>query len=247
MRRRIWISGSHSNTPRAGVSARDRSRKITAQSPVASVAWVAGSGPSRSKVQRQAISAAGRQSNASVTRRNRAIFRCVVMPVSPSDGGDRPVRPAGFRRRGYAVLSLRLGPPLASKTVCFSDLRRRHFHRRVIAAFGGVGAGIRIGTSHGRYGEPLERLDVVACQAGAVGVQAGEPDLGKRVALLGSPAIPRCRWRIFLPAVVKAGETELAVRMAPLGGLAKPRHRRGLVAGDTIATKIQVPQPGLGI
>ena len=42
MRRRIWTSGIQSNTARAGVSASDRSRKMTAQSPVMCVASVTG-------------------------------------------------------------------------------------------------------------------------------------------------------------------------------------------------------------
>src|SRR6266404_237827 len=154
---------------------------------------------------------------------------------------------SGLRCRSNALLSLQLGLPLTSKTIRFGDLRRGHFHRRGIAALGGVGAGIGIGASRSRHGKPLERLDVVARQAKTLGVQAGEPDLGKRIALLGGPAIPRRRRRIFLPAVVKAGETELTARVSLLGGLAKPDHRRGLVAGDTVATEIQASKPGLGI
>ena len=83
------------------------------------------------------------------------------------------------------MLSLCLGLPLANKTFRFGDLRRGHFHRRGIAAFDGVCAGVRIGASHGRHGEPFVGLDVVAGQAGAFDVHPGETDLGKRIALLG--------------------------------------------------------------
>src|SRR6266508_2575106 len=177
------------------------------------------------------------------------------MLTYPSPTARRPLAQTRRRASAFAVsgnscmerLTLGLGFPVTGKTLRLCDLRRAHLCRDIVAAFGGIGAGVRIGTAHNRDGEPLEGLDGITGEPKALGVQAGEPDLGKRIALLGRSTIPRRCWCIFFSRVVEAGEIELGVGVALLGSLAKPRRRHCLVVGNAEAVQIKRAKPRLRV
>ena len=115
-------------------------------------------------------------------------------------------------------LSLQLWLPVANKTLRFGDLRRGHFHRRGIAAFDGVGAGIfgvlaplivaDLMRGTGRYNVSLGAVATVQgigaslsnTVAGMVVVQAGYT-----VAFLTLAAVAAAAFATFLFAMPETG------------------------------------------